>query len=190
MDQSFASQRVFISPQAKNWTHIYSKKSLPDGLNPKFIGRSDPDPAWEWLPTRRISHPLKPILRRPTPNKSSTGLWALEIKNRRATGLEQAFHALRNISISPCFPKNESGKFRIPSLLISQNGYFTSRRCCCGLLEPLGSFGRTVAFAFDAFFSVMRIFGLFDFLNHLPILLTLNPSMSITFFMKRGLFKW
>jgi len=89
-----------------------------------------------------------------------------------------------------CFPKNESGKSGIPSLLISQDGYFTSRRCCCGLLEPLGSFGRTVAFAFDAFFSVMRIFGLFDFLNHLPILLTLNPSMSITFFMKRGLFKW
>jgi hypothetical protein len=113
----------------------------------------------------------------------------LEIKTRRAAGLEQAFPALYNTSISQCFPKNASGKFRIPSLLISQNGYFTSRRCCRGLLEPAGSFGKTVAPAFDAFFSVMRIFGLFDFLSHLPILSTLNPNMSITFFMERGLFK-
>jgi hypothetical protein len=59
MDQSFASQRVFINPQAKNWIRIYSKKSLSDGLNPRFIGQSNPDHAWEWHP-----------------NKTSTGLWA------------------------------------------------------------------------------------------------------------------
>jgi hypothetical protein len=75
-------------------------------------------------------------------------------------------------------------------LLISQNGYFTSRRCCRGLPELPGSFGKTVALAFNAFFRGIGIFDLFDFLNHLPILLTLNPNMSITFFMKRGLFKW
>jgi hypothetical protein len=104
MDQSFASQRVFISPQAKNWIRIYSKKSLPDGLNPRFIGRSDPDPAWEWLPTRRTSHPLKPMLRRP-PDKTSTGLWALEIKNRRAAGLEQAFFRSMQYFYQSVFPE-------------------------------------------------------------------------------------
>ena len=85
------------------------------------------------------------------------------------------------------FPTNASGKFRIFLVLISRSNHFTTRRCCRDLLEPLGSFSKAGVLASDALFTSMCIWGLPLFLNHSLNLLTLNPSMSITFFMERGL---
>lgn len=64
--------------------------------------------------------------------------------------------------------------------------HFTSRRCGRGLSELPGSFSKSGACASNGLFTCVSICPLSFFLNHLLKLLTLNPSISITFIMERA----
>ena len=65
--------------------------------------------------------------------------------------------------------------------------YFTTRRCRRDVLESLGAFNSADTSAFVPVAPLICF--IFFFCNHSLNLLTLNPSMSITFFMERGPFK-